>query len=128
MQIIYSERPPNINLDELIDISSSLEYILELEDNNSILIRNLSLKTAFLVVLVTAYQPLDLHRINILSCCQVSSGYIFDCYELKEYKIAKTHSLSTLKSRIKRIFLEKYQENSQLYPYKAVKILLLRTQ
>lgn len=45
--------PPKIPSDEPIDIQPLLDYISEMEDNNSISLRDLSIKMAFLVSLIT---------------------------------------------------------------------------
>lgn len=128
MQAVHSENPPDVHSDEPIDINPSLDYISELGNNDSMSIRDLSLKTAFLLALVTACRPSDLHRINVLSCKSSNLGYTFECVEPKEYKIAVAHSLATSKSRVKKLFIGKYQENRSLCPYEAVTTLLSRTQ
>ncbi|PKC66218.1 hypothetical protein RhiirA1_460032 [Rhizophagus irregularis] len=63
-------------------------------------IRNLIIKTAFLLALVTASR-------------------------LKE---AKSHSLNTSKSSAKKLYVGRYEEDSLICPYNALQCLLNRTQ
>ncbi|PKY41217.1 hypothetical protein RhiirA4_395666, partial [Rhizophagus irregularis] len=56
-------------------------------------IRNLIIKTAFLLALVTASRPSDLKKVNITTIKSSSSGYTLECRDPKEHKSAKSHSL-----------------------------------
>ena len=128
IQAVRIQNPPPVKSDEPFDISPSLEYIVKLGDNISMPIKDLYHKTAFLMVLVSACRPSDLHRLNALSYRQSSSGCTFNCIDPKEYKIAVAHSTLTSKSRVKQIFINAYPENLQLCPFDAIKVLMIRTQ
>ena len=125
---VFKIQPPPMPKDELMDISPSLNFICELGNNDLMSIRDLLIKTAFLVALVSASRPSDLARIDISTIKESSNGLSLDCLEPKEYKIARAHSSSTSKSRTKKIFVGKYSENIHLCPYSAVKDLLSRTE
>jgi hypothetical protein len=94
---IFRENPPNLPLNNLMDISPSLTYITSLGDNLLMTIRDLTIKTAFLVALVSASRPSDLIRINASSAKITDSGCVFTCIEPKEFKIATAHSPTTSK-------------------------------
>ena len=47
LQAVHIHNPPPVHSDDPIDIVSSLTYIRELGDNNSMSIRDLLVKTAF---------------------------------------------------------------------------------
>ena len=79
LQAIHINNPPPTRPDETIDIVPSLDYIRQLGDNNSMLIRDLSIKTAFLLALVTACCPSDLKKIDLTSIRETVSSYSFDC-------------------------------------------------
>ena len=127
MSAVRKENPPPVPSDDLIDISPSLEYIVNLGDNESMQIRDLSMKTAFLLALVTASRPSDLHRIDITTITRSSYGCRFQCIDPKEYKIAIAHSSSTTKKRTKSLFVGPYEENVNLCPLSAVHSLINRT-
>ena len=127
LQAIHVHNPLSIHSDEPIDIIFSLKYICHLGDNTSMSIRDLSVKTAFLLALVTACRPSDLKRIDLTSARTTSSSYSFDCILPKEYKIAKSHSPSTTKSPVKRIFIGSYPEDLSLCPFDSLQTLLSRT-
>lgn len=127
IQAIFIKNPPPIHSDEPIDLAPSLDYIRKLGDNSEMTVRNLSIKTAFLLALVTACRPSDIHKIDLSSMHVTDTTYSFDCVMPKEYKIARSHSTSTSKSPIKRIFIEAYKDDSQLCPYDALHTLLSRT-
>ncbi|RGB41910.1 hypothetical protein C1646_684437 [Rhizophagus diaphanus] len=98
MHAIHSENPPPVKSDDLIDIIPSLDYIRSLEDNSTMLIRNLTVKTSFLIALVTASRPLDLKRIDLFTLKITRNSITLECIKPKEYNIAKAHSLSSTKS------------------------------
>jgi hypothetical protein len=126
MQSIYTDNPPPIRTDEPIDIIPSLEYITALGNNISMSIRDLCIKTAFLLALVTASRPSDLKRIDLTTMKRTRTSITFNCIKPKEYNIARSHSLSTTKSPIKRIYIGTY-EDPVLCPYTALTDLLDRT-
>ena len=124
---VYKGNPPLTPSDDLIDISPSLTFIVNLGDNDSMSIRDLSIKTAFLMALVSASRPSDLVRIDATSMKESDNGYSFNCIEPKEFKIAIAHSTTTSKPNVKRIFIGKYPDDSHLCPFLAVQSLLQRT-
>uniref|UniRef100_U9T2A3 Uncharacterized protein n=1 Tax=Rhizophagus irregularis (strain DAOM 181602 / DAOM 197198 / MUCL 43194) TaxID=747089 RepID=U9T2A3_RHIID len=77
-------------------------------------IRNLIIKTAFLLALVTARR--------------LKEGYTLECRDPKEHKSAKSHSLNTSKSSAKKLYVGRYEEDSLICPYNALQCLLNRTQ
>ncbi|CAB4433964.1 unnamed protein product [Rhizophagus irregularis] len=85
-------------------------------------IRNLIIKTAFLLALVTASRPSDLKKVNITTIKSSSSGYTLECRDPKEHKSAKSHSLT------KKLYAGRYEEDSLICPYNALQCLLNRTQ
>ena len=123
---VRKEHPPPTPSNDIIDITASFEYIKSLGDNESMTLKNLSAKTAFLVALVTASRPSDLTRIDLTSARITRSSYSFDCIEPKEYKIAMSHSSST-KRRIKTLFIGSYDDSPTLCPFRALNSLLSRT-
>src|SRR5206468_11788032 len=127
LQAVHIHNPPSIHSDDPIDIVSSLTYVCELGDNNSMSIRDLSVKTAFLLTLVTACRPSDLQKIDLTSVRLTSSSCSFNCLLPKEYKIARSHSVSTSKSPVKRIFVESYPDDILLCPFNSMQTLLSRT-
>ena len=84
-------------------------------------IRDLLVKTAFLVALVTASRPSDLTRIDITSIHKSDSSFSFDCVDPKEFKIALSHSASTSKQRSKRMYIGSYSTAPRLCPFSAVR-------
>jgi hypothetical protein len=127
MQAIRLENPPPSKSDDPINITPSLDHIVNLGDNVSMSIRDLSVKTAFLLALVSACRPSDLHRIDENNYVQTRSGITFSCIAPKEYKIAIAHSGSSSKPRTKKLYIGTYPEDKLLCPYEAVTTLLLRT-
>ncbi|GBC01634.1 hypothetical protein RclHR1_04270012 [Rhizophagus clarus] len=87
IKAIYAENPLIPHTDEAIDITPSLNYIRDLGNNHTMSIRGLSIKTAFLLTLVTTLHPSDLKRINLSSMQKTTSAITFDCIYQKEYKI-----------------------------------------
>jgi len=81
------ECPSKSHSDDLIDITASLELIISLGNND----KNLSIKTAFLLALVTASRPSDLTRLDLSTARVSRSSYSFDCIDPKEFKIAVSH-------------------------------------
>ncbi|PKY46549.1 hypothetical protein RhiirA4_402602, partial [Rhizophagus irregularis] len=69
-------------------------------------------QTAFLLALVTASRPSDLKKVNVTTIKSSSSGYTLECRDPKEYKIARSHSLSTSKSSAKKLYVGQYEEDS----------------
>ncbi|PKK58933.1 hypothetical protein RhiirC2_795561 [Rhizophagus irregularis] len=104
-----------------LDISSSLEYILSLGDNDSMSFRQLMVKTAFLVALVIASHPSNIVRMDLITLQATDNSYSFDCVAPKEYNIASVHSTATTKRRIKRIFIGSYSDNILLCPFSTLK-------
>ena len=51
-------------------------------------LRDLSIKTAFLLALFTGSHPSDLKKIDLTTMTKTRSGFTFDCMYPKEYKIA----------------------------------------
>jgi hypothetical protein len=51
---VHVQNPPPIKPDDPVDICPSLDYIRDLGDNDFMSIRDLCIKTAFLLALVTA--------------------------------------------------------------------------
>jgi hypothetical protein len=128
MQAIHWENPPPSRQDEPIDLTPSLKFIHDLGDNDSMAIRDLFIKTAFLMALVTASRPSDLRRIDLTTVKVSRTSITMDCINPKEYNIARSHSLSTTKSPNKRIYIGSYDDDPQLCPYKALTVLLERTE
>lgn len=127
MQAIRIENPPPTKLDEAFDITSSLDYIIALGDNSTMSIRDLTCKTAFLMALVSACHPSDLHHIDAQDYKRTRHRFLFSCIAPKEYNIAIAHSASTSKARSKSIFIGVYSDNNRLCPYEAITTLLSRT-
>src|SRR5207248_9788090 len=71
--------------------------------------------------------PSDLKKIDLTSIRETVSSYSFDCLLPKEYKIARSHSSSTTKNPVKRIFIEEFPKDPLLCPFNSVWILLSRT-
>ncbi|CAB4393757.1 hypothetical protein RhiirA1_56212 [Rhizophagus irregularis] len=69
-------------------------------------------QTAFLLALVTASRPSDLKKVNVTTIKSSSSGYTLECRDPKEYKIVRSHSLSTSKSSAKKLYVGQYEEDS----------------
>ena len=67
LHTIYVENPPQTHSDDPIDITPSLDYIRNLGQNDEMSIRDLSIKTSFLLALVTGSHPSDLKKINLTS-------------------------------------------------------------
>ncbi|GBC31876.1 hypothetical protein GLOIN_2v1786700 [Rhizophagus irregularis DAOM 181602=DAOM 197198] len=127
MQAIRINKPPTSKSDDAIDIIPSLEFIVSLGDNSTMSIRELTCKTAFLLALISACRPSDLHQINAFDYTKTRSSISFNCVAPKEYNIAVAHSASTTKSRLKKIFVGVYPDERHLCPYEAVTSLLSRT-
>jgi hypothetical protein len=89
MHAIHSENPPPTKSDDPINITPSLDHIKELGDNDDISTHDLSMKTAFLLALVTASRPSDLRRINLSTLKVTHSSLMVECIKLKEYNITK---------------------------------------
>ncbi|CAB4399776.1 unnamed protein product [Rhizophagus irregularis] len=98
MQAIRINKPPTSKSDDAIDIILSLEFIVFLGDNSTMSIRELTCKTAFLLALISACRPSDLHRINAFDYTKTRSSISFNCVTPKEYNIVVAHSASTTKS------------------------------
>ena len=128
LRAIHTTNPPPVPLDEPIDILPSLDYIRELGSNSSMTIRDLSIKTAFLLALVTACRPSDLRRIDLSTLRKTSTSMKFACVLPKEYKIARAHSLSTSKPASKQIYVGRYADEEDLCPYNSLSTLLSRTE
>jgi hypothetical protein len=128
MHAIHSENPPPTKSDDPIDITPSLDYIKELGDNDDMSIHDLSMKTVFLLALVTASRPSDLRRIDLFTLKVTCSLLMVECIKPKEYNIAKAHSLTTNKSASKRIYIGLYESSEYLCPYSALTTLIKRTQ
>jgi hypothetical protein len=128
MHVIHSENPPPIKSDNPIDITPSLDYIKELGDNDDMSIHDLSMKTVFLLALVTASRPSDLRRIDLFTLKVTCSLLMVECIKPKEYNIAKTHSLTTNKSASKRIYIGLYESSEYLCPYSTLTTLIKCTQ
>ncbi|RGB32861.1 hypothetical protein C1646_762386 [Rhizophagus diaphanus] len=88
---------PVVKQNDNLDISSSLEYILSLGDNNSMSFHQLTIKTIFLVALVMASHPSDIVRMDLMTLQATDNSYSFDCVALKEYNIASVHSTAMTK-------------------------------
>src|SRR5438067_7596441 len=101
LKAIHIEHPPPVQSDDPINIISSLKYIKSLGDNDNMSLRDLSIKMAFLLALVTGSHPSDLKKINLITMTKTRSGFTFNCMYLKKYKIARSHSLSIRKSPTK---------------------------
>ncbi|GBC08799.1 hypothetical protein RclHR1_08390013 [Rhizophagus clarus] len=84
MKAIYAENPPISHADEAIDIIPSLDYIRDFGNNHTMSIRDLSIKTAFLLALVTASRPSYLKCIDLSSMQKTTSAITFDCIYLKK--------------------------------------------
>uniref|UniRef100_U9U7H5 Uncharacterized protein n=1 Tax=Rhizophagus irregularis (strain DAOM 181602 / DAOM 197198 / MUCL 43194) TaxID=747089 RepID=U9U7H5_RHIID len=112
MQAIRIDNPPTSKSDDAIDIIPSLEFIVSLGDNSTMSIRELTCKTAFLLALISACCPSDLHRINA-----------FD-YTKTRNIISRLHIQPP---RLKKIFVGVYPDERHLCPYEAVTSLLSRT-
>ncbi|CAB4407168.1 unnamed protein product [Rhizophagus irregularis] len=121
---VHRLNPPTIKQNDNLDISSSLEYILSLGDNDSMSFRQLTVKTAFLIALVTASRPSDIIRMDLTTLQATDNSYSFDCVAPKEYNIASAHSTATIKRRIKRIFIGSYSDNLLLCPFLTLKVFL----
>jgi hypothetical protein len=127
MTAVRLENPPKEHSEDLIDISPSLAHISNLGSNMDMSIRQLTIKTAFLLALVTASRPSDLVRIDASSVRVSEDSYTFTCCHPKEYKIAVAHSASTTKPSSKTLFVGSYSEDPSLCPFSAVRSLLDRT-
>ena len=90
-------------------------------------IRDLSRKTAFLMALVSACRPSDLHRLDAHNYTRTRTAFSFSCITPKEYNIAIAHSASTSKSRSKTVYIGTYSEEKRLCPYEAITDFLIRT-
>src|SRR5687767_2896928 len=86
IQAIFIKNPPPVHANEPIDLTPFLDYIRNLGENEEMTIRNLSIKTAFLLALVTACRPSDIHKIDLSSMTVTDTTYSFDCLLPKEYK------------------------------------------
>jgi hypothetical protein len=128
MQSIHAQNPPPVHSDDPIDIIPSLDYIKDLGDNTSMSIRDLFIKTSFLLALVTACRQSDLKRIDLTTLRRTSTSITLSCVHPKEYKIARSHSLSTSKSPVKQIYISIYIENPLLCPYMSLSSLFSRTE
>ena len=124
---VRKENPATSIGPDIVDISPSLEYIDTLGNNESMQLKDLSVKTAFLMALVTASRPSDLVRLDLSTARISESSYSFECIEPKEYKIALAHSASTTKQRIKVVYVGSYPDNPNLCPYSALRSLISRT-
>lgn len=124
---VMKENPPALHNDDIIDITPSLEFIISLGNNESMTFRNLSLKTVFLIALVTASRPSDLTKIDMSTAKITNVSYSFECIAPKESKIALAHAPSTTKRRSKTVFIGSYSDNPHLCPYSALKTLISRT-
>lgn len=123
MHAIHSDKPPPSKPDDPVNISLSLDYIRNLGSNKSMSIRDLSVKTAFLMALVTAFRPSDLKRIDLTTLRKTRNSITLECVKLKEYNIARSHSLSTTKSLCKKIYIGSY-DNDELCSYNTLNTLL----
>ncbi|PKY59541.1 hypothetical protein RhiirA4_482355 [Rhizophagus irregularis] len=83
---------PTVKQNDNLDISSSLEYILSLGDNNSMFFQQLTVKTAFLVALVTASRPSDIVRMDLTTLQATNNSYSFDCLLLCPFLMLKPYS------------------------------------
>jgi len=124
---VKKENPPPGRTDDIIDISSSLTHIINLGDNETMSLRDLSMKTAFLIALVTASRPSDIFRMDLSTAVLSESSLSIDCVAPKEYNIALAHSTATSKKRVKKVFIGSYSENPLLCPFSALQSLLSRT-
>ncbi|CAG8436131.1 10656_t:CDS:2 [Funneliformis caledonium] len=115
MHAIHIKNPPLTHSDEPIDITPSLDYIKEMGDNLSMTIRDLTIKTSFLLALVTASRPSDLRKVNLTTMKDLNTSY------------SKSHSLTTSKSPTKKIYVGRYNDDPFLCPYNALQFLLSRT-
>jgi hypothetical protein len=88
----------------------------------------LFIKTSFLLALITACRPSDLKKIDLTTLRRTSTSITLSCVYPKEYKIARSHSLSTSKSPIKQIYISIYTEDPLLCPYMSLSSLLSRTE
>ncbi len=68
---------------DFLNIIFLLTYIVNLDSNNSISIRDLLVKTAFLVILIIASCLFDLKHINLDIAYIISTNYFFDCIALR---------------------------------------------
>jgi hypothetical protein len=127
MHAIHVENPPPTHSDDPIDITPSLDFIKDMGDNSSMTIRDLMIKTAFLLALVTASRPSDLRKIDLTTFRDLDTGCTLECIEPKEYKIARSHSLTTSKSPTKKLYVGKYNDEPCLCPYTTLQCLLTRT-
>ena len=121
------DRPPATKTDETINITPSLDYIINLGDNFLMSIKDLTCKTAFLMALVSACRPSDLHRLDAHNCTRSRTAIFFNCIAPKEYNIAIAHSASTSKSRSKTVYIGSYPDEKRLCPYEAISDFLIRT-
>jgi len=127
MHAIHYENPLPAKSDDPIDIIPSLDFIKGLGDNSSMTIRDLSIKTAFLLALVTASRPSDLRRIDLNTMKMTRKSITFECIKPKEYNIAKAHSLFTSKHQTKKLYIGSYEEDLLLCPYNAFTTFMERT-
>jgi hypothetical protein len=128
LQAIGIQNPPPNHSDDPIDIGPSLDYIRELGDNDIMSIRDLTIKTAFLLALVTASRPSDLRKTDLTTLRKSSTSIKLECIAPKEYKIARAHSLSTTKAPVKQLYIGVYKDDPYLCPYAALTALLSRTE
>ncbi|RGB23668.1 hypothetical protein C1646_774169 [Rhizophagus diaphanus] len=77
------------------------------------LIRDITIKTAFLLALVTVCRLSDLKRLDLSALKSSDTGFSLDCVEPKEYKIARFHSS-------KKVYVRQYDENTLLCSYSAL--------
>src|SRR6266496_2449215 len=127
IQAIHTEKPPSTPSDDPIDLTPSLDYIKELGNNNDMSIRDLSIKAAFLLALVTASRPSDLKRVDLSTLKKSPTSFTFDCIHPKEYNIARSHSISTTKRSSKKIYVGYYKDEELLCPYRTLESLFSRT-
>jgi hypothetical protein len=124
LQAIHKNNLPPIHSDDPIDIMPSLDYIRNLDDNISMSIRDLCIKTSFLLALVTACRPSDLRKIDLSTLRRTFTSIKLECLLPK----ARSHFSFTSKSSIKQIYIGLYKDDSLLCPYSALVLLLFRTE
>ncbi|CAG8659998.1 24406_t:CDS:2, partial [Cetraspora pellucida] len=131
MQAIHNENLPPIRSDDLIDLTSSLDYIIRLNNNTEHSLLYLNQKTAFLCALGTASRPSDLSRLDLTSLTITTNAITLNCLNPKELKISNSRALTqgsrATRSSVKKIVIGDF-ENRSLSPKVALLTMLEATQ
>ncbi|CAG8843509.1 14875_t:CDS:1, partial [Racocetra persica] len=89
--LYIQKKSPSQPIEDIIDITPSLEYITLIGHNKDITIQDLTKKTTFLIAITSASRPSDLYHISLESMTKIENGFSLDIVSPKEYNISLAH-------------------------------------